>query len=169
MTKRAGELPSNAGASASTKGAGALGVTVLGALVASSARKAGRKTQASLRASTQDVLFKGGAGSVSGGMGVGSFSASSSSSSSSATSASVSATDLGVQAPTGYWDPLGLNANADAATFNRRRAVEIKHGRVAMYATMGYIVPEYYKFPGGVLSLHRYAAQCFCKQGLDWP
>ena len=122
-----------------------------------------------LRASTQDVLFKGGAGTVSGGMGVGSFSASSSSSSSSATSASVSATDLGVQAPTGYWDPLGLNANADAATFNRRRAVEIKHGRVAMYATMGYIVPEYYKFPGGVLSLHRYAAQCFCKQGLDWP
>ena len=90
-------------------------------------------------------------------MGVGSFSASSSSSSSSATSASVSATDLGVQAPTGYWDPLGLNANADAATFNRRRAVEIKHGRVAMYATMGYIVPEYYKFPGGVLSLHTFA------------
>ena len=138
------------------KGAGAVGVAVLGAFVASSARKAGRKTKASLRSSTQDVLFKGGAGSVSGGMGAGSFSASSSSSGSSATSASVSATDLGVQAPTGYWDPLGLNANADAATFNRRRAVEIKHGRVAMYATMGYIVPEYYKFPGGLLSLHRY-------------
>lgn len=103
-------------------------------------------TDSPLRASTQDVLFKGGAGSVDGGMGAGSFSAPSSTPS--ASSASVSATDLGVQAPTGYWDPLGLNANADAATFNRRRAVEIKHGRVAMYATMGYIVPEYYKFPG---------------------
>eukprot|EP00434_Breviolum_minutum_P012566 symbB.v1.2.011071.t1/scaffold738.1/size167167/5 len=102
-------------------------------------------TDSPLRASTQDVLFKGGAGTVDGGMGAGSFGGSKSTSS---TSATVSASDLGVQAPTGYWDPLGLNAKADAATFNRRRAVEIKHGRVAMYATMGYIVPEYYKFPG---------------------
>ncbi|CAJ1351604.1 unnamed protein product, partial [Effrenium voratum] len=94
-----------------------------------------------LRASTQEVLFKGGAGSVDGGSGFSSAPAASSA------SASVSTT-LGVQAPVGYWDPLGLNKNADTATFNRRRAVEIKHGRVAMYATMGYIVPEYYKFPG---------------------
>ena len=105
-------------------------------------------TDSPLRASTQDVLFKGGAGSVDGGMGAGSFGGSKSTSSSSAT---VSSTDLGVQAPIGYWDPLGLNANADAATFRRRRAVEIKHGRVAMFATMGYIVPEYYKFPGATV------------------
>ena len=104
-------------------------------------------TDSPLRASTQDVLFKGGAGTVDGGMGAGSFGGSKSTSS---TSATVLASDLGVQAPTGYWDPLGLNAKADAATFNRRRAVEIKHGRVAMYATMGYIVPEYYKFPGAL-------------------
>lgn len=104
-----------------------------------------------LRASTQDVLFKGGAGTVDGGMGAGSFGGAAKSSSSS--SASVSTTTLGVQAPIGYWDPLGLNANADAATFNRRRAVEIKHGRVAMFATMGYIVPEYYKFPGASMNL----------------
>ncbi len=108
-------------------------------------------TDSPLRASTQEVLFKGGAGSVDGGMGAGSFGGSKSTSSSSAT---VSSTDLGVQAPIGYWDPLGLNANADAATFNRRRAVEIKHGRVAMFATMGYIVPEYYKFPGAINSLN---------------
>ncbi|CAK9071022.1 unnamed protein product [Durusdinium trenchii] len=33
-------------------------------------------------------------------------------------------------------------------TFKRRRETEIKHGRVAMYATMGYITPEYFKWPG---------------------
>eukprot|EP00439_Symbiodinium_sp_Y106_P035782 s1818_g4.t1 len=58
------------------------------------------------------------------------------------------ATELGVQEPIGFWDPLGLSADKDQATFKRRRAVEIKHGRIAMYATMGYIVPEYFKFPG---------------------
>merc|ERR1712151_121515 len=30
----------------------------------------------------------------------------------------------------------------------RRREVELKHGRVCMFATLGYIVPEYVKFPG---------------------
>merc|ERR1712013_78251 len=55
---------------------------------------------------------------------------------------------LGVQEPLGFWDPLGLAADGDEATFKRRRAVEIKHGRVCMYATIGYIVPEYFKFPG---------------------
>ena len=112
----------------------ALGVTAVGAaIVATRKTKAQKKSLKGLKASTQEVLFKGGAGSVDGGMGAGSFGGSKSTSSSSAT---VSSTDLGVQAPIGYWDPLGLNANADAATFNRRRAVEIKHGRVAMFATM---------------------------------
>ena len=58
------------------------------------------------------------------------------------------ATQLGVQEPLGFWDPLGLSADKDEATFKRRRAVEIKHGRIAMYGCMGYIAPEYYKFPG---------------------
>ena len=58
------------------------------------------------------------------------------------------ATQLGVQEPLGFWDPLGLSADKDEATFKRRRAVEIKHGRISMYACMGYIAPEYYKFPG---------------------
>ncbi|CAJ1340882.1 unnamed protein product [Effrenium voratum] len=58
------------------------------------------------------------------------------------------ASELGVQDPIGFWDPLGLSADKDEATFKRRRAVEIKHGRIAMYACMGYITPEYFKFPG---------------------
>ena len=40
------------------------------------------------------------------------------------------ATELGVQDPIGFWDPLGLSADKDQATFKRRRAVEIKHGRI---------------------------------------
>merc|ERR1712241_994743 len=57
--------------------------------------------------------------------------------------------ELGVQEPVGFWDPLGLSADGDAATFLRRRESELKHGRISMLATMGYITPELTgKFPG---------------------
>lgn len=56
--------------------------------------------------------------------------------------------ELGVQAPVGFWDPMGLAKDGDQETFKRRRATELKHGRVAMLATMGYILPEYFRFPG---------------------
>merc|ERR1712186_80998 len=56
--------------------------------------------------------------------------------------------ELGVQEPVGFWDPLGFSADGDEAAFRRRRVTELKHGRVSMAATIGYIVPEYYKFPG---------------------
>ena len=57
--------------------------------------------------------------------------------------ASAFETELGVQAPVGFFDPLKLSADGDVATFKRRRAAELKHGRVCMLATLGYIVPEY--------------------------
>lgn len=57
-------------------------------------------------------------------------------------------TELGVQAPLDFWDPMDFCKDGDEKTFKRRRAVEIKHGRVSMYACIGYIVPEYFKFPG---------------------
>merc|ERR1712206_34576 len=56
--------------------------------------------------------------------------------------------ELGVQAPLGFWDPLGLSKDGDAEAFRRRRVTEIKHGRVSMWACMGYITPEYFKWPG---------------------
>ncbi|CAJ1399577.1 unnamed protein product [Effrenium voratum] len=56
--------------------------------------------------------------------------------------------ELGVQAPVGFWDPVGYTRDGSAESFKRRRETEVKHGRVAMYATMGYIVPEYFKWPG---------------------
>merc|ERR1719326_2781535 len=47
-----------------------------------------------------------------------------------------------------YWDPLGLGTNASPEKFRRWRAVEIKHGRIAMAATTGYIVQSILRFPG---------------------
>merc|ERR1711953_1118400 len=57
--------------------------------------------------------------------------------------------ELGVQAPVGFWDPVGYTKDGDVDTFKRRRSVEIKHGRICMLATMGYITPEITgKWPG---------------------
>merc|ERR1712086_1212929 len=58
--------------------------------------------------------------------------------------------ELGVQPPVGFWDPLGFCDDGDEFDFRRRRCVEIKHGRVSMLACIGYIVPEYFKWPGYV-------------------
>ncbi|CAE8670343.1 unnamed protein product [Polarella glacialis] len=56
--------------------------------------------------------------------------------------------ELGIQAPIGFWDPLGYTADGDVVFFKRRRETELKHGRIAMLACIGYIVPYYFKFPG---------------------
>jgi len=56
--------------------------------------------------------------------------------------------ETGVQAPIGFWDPAGFTNEDNQWLFNRRRNVELKHGRVAMLATIGYIVPNWAKFPG---------------------
>merc|ERR1712183_1118458 len=57
--------------------------------------------------------------------------------------------ELGVQDPVGLWDPAGFTADGNVENFARRRQTELKHGRVSMLATMGYITPEITgKFPG---------------------
>ena len=48
--------------------------------------------------------------------------------------------ELGVQAPVGFFDPAGFAADGNAENFARRRQTEIKHGRIAMLAAMGYIL-----------------------------
>jgi hypothetical protein len=45
-----------------------------------------------------------------------------------------------LQAPLGFWDPLGLLADADQAKFDRLRLVETKHGRIAQLAILGHLV-----------------------------
>ena len=58
--------------------------------------------------------------------------------SSSALRADASGMD-GIQAPTGFFDPLGLSKSASDETLAWYRAAEIKHGRVAMAAFLGFI------------------------------
>merc|ERR1719511_398028 len=55
------------------------------------------------------------------------------------TSLAVSELELGVTEPLGVYDPLGW-LESEPEAFERRRAVERKHGRVAMAAVVGNIV-----------------------------
>jgi hypothetical protein len=55
--------------------------------------------------------------------------------------------ELGAISPIGFFDPLGLSKDIDAETFAQYRTAELKHGRVAQLAVIGYIVPEVFKFP----------------------
>jgi len=48
--------------------------------------------------------------------------------------------ELGAQAPLGFFDPLGLLDEAGQARFDRLRYVEIKHGRISQLAFLGQIV-----------------------------
>jgi len=55
--------------------------------------------------------------------------------------------EAGVVAPLGFFDPLNL---ATEENFEQYRTAELKHGRVAQLAVIGYIVPEIFKFPGDI-------------------
>jgi Chlorophyll A-B binding protein len=44
--------------------------------------------------------------------------------------------------PMGFWDPLGFAEKADEPTLRRYREAETAHGRVAMLATVGFLVGE---------------------------
>ena len=56
----------------------------------------------------------------------------------------------GVLQPTGYFDPLGLSKNISQEKFDQFRAAELKHGRVAQLAVLGYVAPETYKWGGEI-------------------
>ena len=53
-----------------------------------------------------------------------------------------SRTSLVFRQPVGFWDPAGFTADGSVENFKRRRQTELKHGRISMLATMGYITPE---------------------------
>ena len=59
--------------------------------------------------------------------------------------------DFGAMLPLGFWDPLGLVSDGDKAKFDRLRLTELKHGRIAMLAVVGYLVQEAgVRLPGNI-------------------
>lgn len=50
---------------------------------------------------------------------------------------------VGITPPLGYFDPLGFSKKGDRKGFWQKREAEIKHGRVAMMASVGLIVQHY--------------------------
>jgi len=59
----------------------------------------------------------------------------------------------GSVAPLGQFDPLGLVSEFSVEEIKRYRESEVTHGRVAMLATLGYLVGEsFHPFFGGVVS-----------------
>jgi len=66
----------------------------------------------------------------------------------SALSMSDYSSEIGAQPPTGFFDPLKLSKGISPERFELYRTAEMKHGRVAMLAILGYIAPETYRFPG---------------------
>ena len=58
------------------------------------------------------------------------------------------ATQEGVTEPIGFFDPLGFSKGKDAAGFRKLRVAEIKHDRVAMMASIGMVLPHFFKAPG---------------------
>ena len=59
--------------------------------------------------------------------------------------------EIGAQAPLGFWDPLNLLKDADQERFDRLRYVEVKHGRISMLAILGHSVTTAgYRLPGKI-------------------
>jgi hypothetical protein len=54
----------------------------------------------------------------------------------------------GVTDPLGFFDPLGFTKTVDKDGFRKLRAAEIKHGRVAMMASIGMVLPHFFRAPG---------------------
>lgn len=56
--------------------------------------------------------------------------------------------EVGVTAPFGYFDPANIAEKYDQRGFRALRNCEIKHGRVAMMASIGAVGQHFIKFPG---------------------
>merc|ERR1719160_481923 len=58
------------------------------------------------------------------------------------------AAQVGATAPLGFFDPLGCIQVDNEEHFRNLRAAEIKHGRVAMMASIGLVAQHYVQLPG---------------------
>jgi len=57
------------------------------------------------------------------------------------------AEQVGAMAPLGFFDPLGFAKVGDEAGFRQLRSAELKHGRVAMMASIGALVQHFVRLP----------------------
>merc|ERR1719333_702971 len=76
----------------------------------------------------------------------------------------------GVTAPMNYFDPLGFSTTVTAGKLLFYREVELKHGRIAMLATLGMLVGEnFHPLFGGDIDVPAYIA--FQQTPLEnfWP
>jgi light-harvesting complex I chlorophyll a/b binding protein 4 len=65
----------------------------------------------------------------------------------------------GVTDPLGFWDPLGFSTGVTEGKARFFREVEIKHGRVAMLAAVGFLVAEqFHPLWGGNVDVPSYIA-----------
>jgi len=57
--------------------------------------------------------------------------------------------EIGACDPLLFWDPIGFCESGTKEDFDRRRAVELKHGRLCMFASIGMLWPDVFgKFDG---------------------
>jgi len=65
----------------------------------------------------------------------------------------------GVTGPLGFFDPLGFSTDCSAGKLLFYREVELKHGRVAMLAALGFLVGErFHPLFGGNIDVPSYIA-----------
>merc|ERR1719198_2904514 len=65
----------------------------------------------------------------------------------------------GITEPMGFFDPLGFSADASEGKLRFYREVELKHGRVAMLAALGFLVGEnFHPLFGGNIDAPAYLA-----------
>ncbi|CAE6935551.1 FCPA [Symbiodinium sp. KB8] len=67
--------------------------------------------------------------------------------------------EVGITPPLGFFDPLGFSKVGDKEGFRFRRAAEIKHGRVAMMASVGLVITHWVRLPGYELAGTSWSSQ----------
>lgn len=58
--------------------------------------------------------------------------------------------EAGITEPLGYFDPAGFCPPNDKVKFRKLRISEMKHGRIAMLASIGLVAQHFIRFPSGI-------------------
>lgn len=76
----------------------------------------------------------------------------------------------GITAPLGFFDPLGFSTNVSTGKLLFYREAELKHGRIAMLASLGFLVGEqYHPLFGGGIDLPSYISFTDTSLHNFWP